>query len=289
MEEKATSKLGHSSRSDRVGVNDVCICYVSYPVLVIDDLDDAAVFVLHRGRRHWLFRLHRLCRFLLQLLLKVDAKHFSQLIHWGSLHKYIPSLLCESAPSMTFLINFQPFLALKATRKLWLFKVDQDGRKRCHGQDETGDVFGYLTPFASRICLIYPDVLLLVWVPITCRPLPTAEDEPTWTALGYMRLLSRIPHSNQEDGYNLRFPHTVLHRILPYSAQIILFLIKKTHHTELHSWRYEVSSDSEFCLAATAYGLPIRMCSLYPECRYFYKSCFVSMFIVKTNKTQLNE
>lgn len=74
MEEKATLKLGHSSGNYRVGVNDVCICYVSYPVLIIDDLDDAAVFVLHRGRRHWLFRLHRLCRFLLQLLLKVDAK-----------------------------------------------------------------------------------------------------------------------------------------------------------------------------------------------------------------------
>lgn len=39
------------------------------PVLIVDDLDYAAVLVLHWGRGHRLFWLHRLRCFLLQLLL----------------------------------------------------------------------------------------------------------------------------------------------------------------------------------------------------------------------------
>lgn len=40
------------------------------PVLIIDDLDYAAMFVFHGGRGHRLFWLHWLCGFLLQLLLR---------------------------------------------------------------------------------------------------------------------------------------------------------------------------------------------------------------------------
>lgn len=43
------------------------------PVLIVDDLDDAAVLVLHWGWGHWLFWLHWLCCFLLQLLLGDSA------------------------------------------------------------------------------------------------------------------------------------------------------------------------------------------------------------------------
>lgn len=50
------------------------------PVLVVDDLDDAAMLVLHWGRGHWLFWLHWLCCFLLQLLLRdnTNTKHFDK-------------------------------------------------------------------------------------------------------------------------------------------------------------------------------------------------------------------
>lgn len=43
---------------------------ITNPVLIIDDLDYAAMFVFHRGRRHGLFWLHWLCGFFLQLLLR---------------------------------------------------------------------------------------------------------------------------------------------------------------------------------------------------------------------------
>lgn len=42
---------------------------ITNPVLIVDDLDYAAMLVLHWGRGHRLFWLHWLCCFLLQLLL----------------------------------------------------------------------------------------------------------------------------------------------------------------------------------------------------------------------------
>ena len=51
------------------------------PVLVIDDLDYAAMLVLHRGRSHWLFWLHWLGGFLLQLLLRDNMQTRWQIQH----------------------------------------------------------------------------------------------------------------------------------------------------------------------------------------------------------------
>lgn len=57
-----------------------CLQQMTNPVLIVDDLDYAAVLVLHWGRGHWLFWLHWLCCFLLQLLLRdnTGTKHFDQ-------------------------------------------------------------------------------------------------------------------------------------------------------------------------------------------------------------------
>ena len=58
----------------------VCVCVVwlspqcTHPILVVDDLDDAAVLVLHRRRGHGLLWLHGLRSFLLQLLLRDKPK-----------------------------------------------------------------------------------------------------------------------------------------------------------------------------------------------------------------------
>lgn len=59
------------------------------PVLIIDDLDYAAMFVFHGGRGHRLFRLHRLCGFLLQLLLrnKMNIRTNSHVVFLIVLHK----------------------------------------------------------------------------------------------------------------------------------------------------------------------------------------------------------
>lgn len=53
---------------------------ITNPVLIVDDLDDAAMLVLHWGRGHWLLWLYWLCCFLLQLLLRNNGntKHFDQ-------------------------------------------------------------------------------------------------------------------------------------------------------------------------------------------------------------------
>lgn len=48
----------------------LCLHETTNPVFVVDDLDYAAVLVLHRGRSHWLFGLHWLCCFLFKLLLR---------------------------------------------------------------------------------------------------------------------------------------------------------------------------------------------------------------------------
>lgn len=150
MHEKTRVKLGHSSGSPsrKLWMTWACLCCVSYPVLIVDDLDNAAVFVLHGGRRHWLFRLHRLCCFLLQLLLE-DAKLFSShTLRQGQFTYYIPSLMQESATCVSFLSSDLAMACISCTldwkKALWNHRSDQMREhfhtyEKYHGLDMTSD------------------------------------------------------------------------------------------------------------------------------------------------------
>lgn len=72
----------HNEKKELRRTNACCWCLqqTTNPVLIVDDLDYAAVLVLHWGRGHWLFWLHWLCCFLLQLLLRdnTNTQYFDQ-------------------------------------------------------------------------------------------------------------------------------------------------------------------------------------------------------------------
>lgn len=53
-----------------------CLQQTTNPVFIIDDLDDAAMLVFHWGRGYWLFWLHWLGCFLLELLLRDNSNTY---------------------------------------------------------------------------------------------------------------------------------------------------------------------------------------------------------------------
>lgn len=91
------------------------------PVLIVDDLDYAAVLVLHWGRGHWLFWLHWLCCFLLQLLLGDNTNK-------NILTKSTQEKTHEIHPGALFL-KYMHRLNMLYGFYLYLFSYEKSGRK----------------------------------------------------------------------------------------------------------------------------------------------------------------